>query len=157
MIFLFITRKFTLIMENVNWLSLVIAAIIPTITGVIYYSKPLAGKIWMESIGMTEEKQKEANMAVISIISLITAFIMAFFLLNFNNGPGQEGEFDTFGHGAAHGLILTLFLIMPVLVSKGLYEQRSWKGILINVIYWAITLALMGGVVDAMNHWPNAG
>ena len=105
---------------------------------------------------MTDEKMKQANMAVISIISLITAFMMAFFLLGFNNSPGQEGEFDSFGHGAFHGLILTVFIVLPVLVSKGLYEQRSWKVILLNVIYWGITLALMGGVVDVMNSWPNA-
>lgn len=81
--------------------------------------------------------------------------MLAFFLLNFNNSPGQEGEFDNFGHGAAHGIFLTLFLIMPVLVSKGLYEQVPWKGILLPVVYWGITLALMGGILDAMNHWPN--
>lgn len=26
---------------------------------------------------------------------------------------------------------------------------------LINVFYWIITLALMGGILDAMNHWQN--
>lgn len=142
-------------MENVNWLSLILAAIVPTVVGMIFYSKPLFQKPWMESIGMTEEKMKSANMAVISVISLVTSFLIAFFLLNFNNGPGQEAQFDTFGHGATHGLMLTLFLIMPVLVSKGLYEQVSWKGILLGVLYWGITLALMGGIVDVMNEWPN--
>ena len=140
---------------DINWLSLILAAIVPTVTGMIWYSKPLFQKPWMESIGMTEEKMKSANMAVISIISLVTAFLIAFFLLNFNNGPGQEAEYDTFGHGAAHGLVLTVFLVMPILVSKGLYEQVGWKGMLIAVAYWGITLAIMGGIVDAMNHWPN--
>ena len=27
---------------------------------------------------------------------------------------------------------------------------------LINIGYWIVSLALMGGVLDAMNHWPNA-
>ena len=142
-------------MENVNWLSLIIAALVPMVTGFLWYSKPLFGKVWMDSIGMTEEKQKEGNMAVIFPVSILMAFLMAFFLLQFNNGAGQEGEFDTFQHGMAHGAIISVFLIVPIFISNGLFEQKSWKNMLINGGYWLVTLAIMGGVVDAMNHWPN--
>jgi len=34
-------------------------------------------------------------------------------MFNFCNGFGQEGEFDTFKHGAAHGVIIGLFLVVP--------------------------------------------
>jgi hypothetical protein len=44
---------------------------------------------------------------------------------------------------------------MPVLVTNGMFELRNFKNLAINVVYWIITLALMGGVVDVMNHWPN--
>lgn len=142
-------------MENINILSLIIATLIPTVTGIIYYSKPLFGKAWMASIGMTEEKQKSANMPVMMVVSLIMAFLIAFFMLNFCNGAGQEGVFDTFKHGAAHGVIISLFLVIPIIISSGLFHQTSWKTMLINGLYWLITLALVGGVVDAMNHFPN--
>lgn len=143
-------------MENVNWLSLIIAALVPMVMGFIYYHKALFGTAWMETIGMTEEKAKEANMGLTFGLSLVMAFLMAFFLMGFNNGLGQEGEFDTFGHGAAHGIIISLFLVVPIFVTNGLFEQKSWKNILINAGYWILTLAIMGGIVDAMNHWPNA-
>ncbi len=142
-------------MENVNWLSLIIAVLLPTIIGFIYYNKALFGNSWMQSIGKTEEDLKGGNMALMMGISLVMSFLIAFFLMNFNNGPGQEGQFDSFGHGATHGVMLSFFLVIPVLVSNGLFEQKSWKNTLINAGYWILTLALMGGVVDAMNHWPN--
>ena len=142
-------------MENMNWLALFLAAIVPTVMGFLYYSPWLFGKAWMDSIGMTEEKQKEGNMPVIFGLSFLMAVLMAFFLTNFNNSIGQEGQFDTFGHGFAHGIVLSLFLIVPIFISNGLFEQKSWKNILINSGYWALTLGIMGGVVDAMNHWPN--
>lgn len=142
-------------MENVNWLSLIIATLVPTILGFVYYHKALFGQAWMDSIGMTEEKAKQGNMGMTFGVSLVLSFLMSFFLLNFNNGPGQEGQYDTFQHGMAHGLVLTLFLIVPVFITNGLFEQRSWKGMLINIGYWALALMLMGGIVDAMNHWPN--
>lgn len=139
-------------MENINVLSLVIGTLIPTLVGFIYYSKPVAGKAWMEAIGMTEEKMQNANMVVLMGVSLLMSFALTFFMVNFCNG--HEGEFDSFKHGAAHGLVLTLFVIAPVLITKGLYEQATWKGMLIAVVYWGITMSLIGGTVDAMNHFP---
>ena len=140
-------------MENVNWLSLVIATLIPMVMGFVYYHKALFGKAWMASIGMTEEKQKEANMAVVFGTSLVMSFLIAFFMMNFCNGAGQEGEFDTFKHGAAHGAIISFFFVIPIFITNGLFEQKSWTNMLINAGYWLITLALMGGVLDAMNHF----
>lgn len=142
-------------MENVNWLSLILATLTPMILGFIYYHKALFGNAWMNSIGMTEEKAKSANMGMVMGISLVMSFLIAFFLLQFNNGPGQEGVFDTFGHGAAHGAILSVFLIIPIFVTNGLFEQKSWTNIFLNAGYWILTLAIMGGIVDAMNHFPN--
>ena len=142
-------------MEQINWLSLIIATLTPTIVGMIYYHPKIFGTVWMKSIGLTEEDFKSQNRVLLFIISLVMSFILSFFLTNFNNSTGQEGEFDTFGHGAFHGLVLSLFIIMPVLVTGGMYELKKFKNITINLVYWIITLALMGGIVDVMNHWPN--
>ncbi len=142
-------------MENVNWLSLIIAALIPMVVGFIWYHKAVFGNAWMASIGMTEEKAKKANMPVVFVISIVMSFLLAFFLLTNVDSPGQEGEFDSFKHGAFHGVLIGLFVAMPVMVTSGLFEQRSWKNLLINIGYWLLTMALMAGVLDAMNHWPN--
>lgn len=143
-------------MENVNWLSLVLATLLPTIMGFIYYNPNVFGRAWMASIGMTEEKAKEANMAVMMIVGLIMSLFIAFFLMNNVNSPGQEGEFDTFKHGAFHGVLISVMIGIPILVTNGLYEQKSFKNLAINAGYWIITFALMGGVLDAMNSWPNS-
>ena len=142
-------------MENVNWLSMVIATILPMVVGFIYYHPKLFGNAWMKTLGITEEDIKKQNMGMTYGIALVMSFLLAFFLLNFNNSPGQEGQFDTFGHGAFHGLFLTIVMAMPILMTNGLFELKSLKNIFINIGYWLITLVLMGGVLDAMNHWPN--
>jgi len=144
-------------MGDINWLSLIIAAILPSILGFAWYSPMLFGKAWMDSIGMTEEKARSGNMPLNMGLSLVLSFFLAFFLLATVNGMGQEGEFDTFKHGAFHGLLLGILVVIPTFITNGLFEQRAWKTMLINVAYWTLTLALMGGVIDAMNHWPNAG
>lgn len=142
-------------MENVNWLSLVLATLVPMVMGFVYYHKALFGKAWMKSIGMTDEKAKEANMPLVFGVSIVMSFLIAFFMLNFCNGVGQEGEFDTFKHGAAHGAIISVFIVIPIFITNGLFEQKSWSNMLINAGYWLITLAIMGGILDAMNQFPN--
>lgn len=51
-----------------------------------------------------------------------------------------------FGHGAFHGLLFSLFFVGPIFWVNGLFERKSWKYMLIHTGYWAICLALMGGV-----------
>ena len=84
------------------------------------------------------------------------SFFLSFFLLNFNNsGINQEGDFDTFQHGVWHGTFIAITVASPIIVLNGLFGQKSWKNMLINIVYWIITLAIMGGILDAMNHWKN--
>ncbi len=140
---------------EVNWLSILLSALTPLVMGFIWYHQKVFGTAWMSAVGMTEEKAKEANMGLTFGLSFVMAVLLSFFLLNWNNGPGQEGIYDTFTHGAAHGAIAGVFIVMPLFITNGLFEQQSWKGMWINIGYWTVTLAIMGGIVDAMNHWPN--
>ena len=68
-------------MDNINWLSMGLAIITPLFIGFFYYHKALFGKAWMDSIGMTNEKAKEANKAVIFGVSIIFSFLLSFLLL----------------------------------------------------------------------------
>ena len=142
-------------MENLNVLSLVLATLVPSFIGFIFYHKALFGKAWMDSIGMTEEKYKEGNMGKMMAISIAMSFLIAIFMMNFTNGAGQEGAFDSYKHGAAHGGIISVFFVIPLFISSGLFAQRSIKTALINGIYWLITLVAMGAIMDGMNHFPN--
>ena len=137
---------------EINLLSLVLAALVPMVMGFVWYHKALFGKAWMHSIGMTVEKAKEVNMPLVFGLSFVMSLLISLFLVGFCNGEGQDTpEFDTFQHGVAHGIILSLLVVIPIFVINGLFEQKSWKNILINAGYWIITLALMGGIADAMN------
>ena len=141
-------------MPSPNWVAIILAALIPMIMGFIYYHKAVFGKAWMNSLGLTDADMKGGNMAVIFGVSLLMSFLMSMFLLINVDGPGQEGHYDSFKHGAAHGILLAIMIAVPVLVTNGLFERKNFKNLAINALYWIITLALMGGVIDAMNHWP---
>ena len=142
-------------MPQPNLLAIVIAALIPMFMGFIYYHPKVFGKAWMDSLGLKEEDLKKGNMGAIMGISLVMSVLLSFFMLVNVDGPGQEGEFDTFKHGVFHGVLVGFMVAMPVLVTNGLFERKNLKNLAINTLYWIITIGLMGGVIDMLNHWPN--
>lgn len=129
-----------------------LAAIVPMIVGFLWYNPKTFEPAWMDTIGMTKEKQAGGNMAVIFGVSLLMAFILTMPLSYFVNHPSQfggEASGNTFGHGAFHGVFTAILIAMPIIANKALFEQRSFKYFLINFGYWVVTLALMGGILDA--------
>lgn len=146
-------------MENLsmNWLAILVSALIPLIIGSIWYHPKAFGTVWMNATGITEDKLKNMSPAKAYIVALILSVVLSFYLyINvLIGGPddmrhGQE-IYMTFKHGAAHGAFLGLFVVLPVLATNAMFEMKSAKYIFINVFYWIVSLALMGGT---LNGWP---
>lgn len=161
-----------------NFLIVLLAALIPMVTGFIWYNPKVLGNAWMEAAGITEDKIKGANMAVIFGVSFLLSFILAFsiqFMVIHQwsvysilaNEPGMQdpnsevslmikgfmekygNNFRTFKHGAFHGTLFGLTVVLPILGTNALFERKGFKYIAINVGYWMLTIALMGGVICA--------
>lgn len=142
-------------MENVNWIALVVAALSTLVIGFLWYG-PLFGKAWMKETGMTEEKARQGNMPLRLGLSVVLAFVAVFFIYVTSVATGGmppdelhgQEKFLTFGHGVLHGIMVSLFVVMPALVTNAMYEQKSFKYMLINVGYWVVSFAIMGGIVN---------
>ncbi len=153
-----------------NFLAILVAALVPMVLGFLWYGPMLFQKAWMKESGMTEEKMKSGNMAVIFGVSFILALLLAFFIPTVTNHqmgafslmggdptkalPSYEAfmndykdAFRTFKHGALHGALVGIFFVLPIMGTNGLFERKSWKLIFINVGYWTLTLAVMGAIV----------
>ncbi len=140
-------------MNSINWLSMALATITPLVVGYLLFHPKVLGNASISAIGADGNTSRK----IINVVTaLICSFLLSFFLLNFNNdGINQEGDFDNFAHGAWHGLFVSITLGLPVMLISGMIWKAKWKHILINALYWIISLVLMGGIVDAMNHWEN--
>ncbi|GAB4262617.1 MAG: DUF1761 domain-containing protein [Saprospiraceae bacterium] len=161
---------------EMNWLAIVVAALVPTFVGFVWYNPKVFGTAWMQAADMNEEKMKGANMGVIFGVSLVLSILLAFYtqfltihqthlgsiLMNepgFGDPSSEVGtfmadfmskygnNFRTFSHGVVHGVIAGIFFVLPVLGTNALFERKGWKYILVNVGYWTVTLGLMGGIV----------
>lgn len=162
-----------------NWIAVIIAALVPTLVGFVWYHPKVMGNAWMKASGLTEESLKGANMAMIFGVSLVLSILLAF-NMNFvtihqmhlfslmadtpgvndpNSEAGQflnsllerfSGNYRTFKHGALHGALSGVFFALPILGTSALFERKGFKYIAVNAGYWIITLALMGGVICGM-------
>lgn len=155
-----------------NFLAIIVAAVVPILLGFLWYNPILFGNIWAREAGMTPEKMKRGNFSVIAIISLILSFLLAFFVQTLTihqfgalgmigGDPTSEAvlpsyqafmddygtNFRTFKHGALHGLLAGLFIILPIIGINGMFERKSWKYILLNASYWTLALTIMGAIV----------
>jgi len=144
-------------MPPINYLAIIVAGLVPMILGALYYG-PVLGKAWLSSMGKTEEEMQPNNMAVTYGLALLCAMIASFTikmlveLLHKDVNEAGElffGSFHTFGHGAFHGAFAAIFAICPILVSLMLFHKFSGKTILMNVVFWILCFALMGGILDA--------
>jgi len=159
-----------------NFLITAVAALIPMVLGFIWYNPKVFGTAWMNACGFTEEDLKGANMALIFILSYVFSFFLAStvnmlvihqfgFFSTLMSEPdlmveGTEtyqyaqdfmtkygNNFRTFKHGVLHGTMTGLFFVLPVLGTNALFERKGFKYIAVNVGYWTVCLALMGGVI----------
>lgn len=143
---------------DINILFVALAALVPMILGAIFYG-PLFGKQWMSSLGFTEENIPEPiKMPIAYVISLLLSFLLAYslaMLIEFlHKGVNDAGELvfmsdHTFGHGAYHGVQFGIMIVLPILISNLLFQRNKASNILLNVVYWLIALAIMGGIVEA--------
>ena len=157
---------------QINWLAILAATLVTLPVGFIWYNKHVFGTVWMRETGITEESAKNANMLKIFGLTIFFSFMMAFFLppivihqigaLQLTGGDEAAAlpsyhefikdyahSFRTFKHGALHGSMLGIFIILPAIGINAQYEGKSWKYILINAGYFIASLALMGGILCA--------
>lgn len=157
---------------EMNFLAIIAAALSTLVIGFIWYNPKVFGTIWMRESGMTEEKAKNSNMAkvfgMVIFFSLLIAFILNPIVIHQYGALGLIGgdpskalpsyaafmadygdHYRTFKHGALHGSMTGIFLALPVIGINSMFEQKSWKYILINGGYFIVTLAIMGGILCA--------
>ena len=159
-------------MEFLNPLAMLVAAISALVVGFIWYNPKVFGNAWMKAAGMTDEKIKGGNMAKIFGLALLFAFMLstalpgivihqmgAYSLMGGDPAlalPSYEvfiadytDAFRTFKHGVLHGVLMGIFVALPILGTNALFERKSAKYIFINSGYWIVTLGLMGGIICA--------
>ena len=165
-------------MMHVNFIAVIIAALVPTLVGFVWYHPKVMGTVWEKHTGVDMTTPGNRSMPVVFGLSLLLSFLLAGSMLPITihqmgvysmiaNEPGindptsEVGQmlsslmakygtnFRTLKHGALHGFIMSLFFMLPILGTNALFERKSTMYIVVNAAYWVITLTLMGAIICA--------
>ena len=158
-----------------NYLIIAVAAIVPLIMGFIWYNPKVFGEAWMKECNFSIETMKKPN-PIVFLWSFLLSYLIAFelstivihqfgfFSILFDEpGLHEAGteinayaadfmakygtNFRTFKHGALHGSIVALLIVIPIFGTNAIFEKKSFKYVMINGGYWIVSLALMGGIL----------
>ncbi len=153
---------------EMNYLAVLVAALSSFLVGFIWYNPKVFGTVWMHETGMTEEKARQSSMFKVFGLTFVFAFMLAFFMptlvihqigaLQLAGGNEKDAAFlaymdvhghmyRSFGHGALHGLFTALFVVVPVIATNSLFEQKSFKYAAITSGYWIVVMTIMGAII----------
>jgi len=135
-------------MEDINYLSILVAGVVAWGLGALWYSPVLFGKAWQKEVGMSDADIQGGNMVLIFGSSFVLMLVMMFGMV-----PAllMAHENISVSHGAFHGALFGLFFAATSMGINYLYQRSSFKLWLIDASYQVALLAIGGAILAAMN------
>ena len=153
-----------------NFYAILAATLVSLVVGFVWYNPKVFGTIWMQETGMTDEKAQKGNMLKIFGLTIVYSFLISFMLsgmvIHQVGALGMTGgdesialpsyaafmadygnAFRSFQHGALHGFLTGVLFVLPITAINSLFEQKSWKYILVTGGFWVVTLTIMGAII----------
>ena len=131
-------------LSTINWLAVLVAGISSFVVGGIWYSPGLFGNAWMKDNNLTQDDVKKGNKGKIFgwtlIFSLLMAANLAMFLVD---SPDKKTDISW---GAIAGFLAGIWTFSAIAIHS-LFEQKTWRLILINGFYSVVALTLMGAII----------
>jgi hypothetical protein len=125
-------------MPEVNWIAIILAAASSLLVGFAWYSPALFNKAWMREVGMTDEKAKTGNMALIFGGAFALALVQCFCLAMFFGSEMRWQQTTFYGFLTGLGWVATAFGV------QYLFERRTWTLALINGGYNIVVFTVYG-------------
>ena len=132
-------------MDNfiINHWAVLACAVFHMVLGALWYSPALFFNAWKKENNLTDEQLRQSNPAKTYGISFLMAYIMSYNLAFFLGDAATDWKWGlTAGFLAGFGWAAAIF------TSIALFEQKSWKYILINcgfiVVYFSVIGLILG-------------
>ncbi len=134
---------------QVNFLSVLLAAIANMVVGFLWYSPLLFAKPWMKLMGYTaknmkaQSKEMGKTYAISFVLAIVTAYVL-FHVMAFSA--------NFYGYSATTTALLTGFwmwlgFVAPVQFTSELFGKKNWSLFAINTGYQLTALLVMGLVI----------
>ena len=126
---------------DINWLAVVVAAVVQMALGALWYSPLLFARPWMRSVGRSEDELTGGGpgYAIAAVASLVTAGVLAYVV----DWAGADGLLD----GLLTGVVVWIGFVATVLAVNTWFSGRSRTLWAIDAGYPLVALAIMGALL----------
>lgn len=131
-------------MSSINWIAVIVAAVLNFGLGGLWYSPMLFGKAWQAENKLSDEDLKKGNMAKIFGFSFLWSLIMSANLGMFLADPKTDLSW-----GLTAGFLTGFGWVAMAIFTVGLFERKSTRYMLINAGYTTVSFTIMGLVIGA--------
>jgi hypothetical protein len=139
-------------LQTLNYLAIVVSAVILWVLGAIWYSPALFAKPWMELLGIKKGEGKQSGLILGMVASFIGDLVLSFILAHiiiWANAFGFAKSAFGFANGGVLGVLVWIGFIAAPNLPQGIYEGRPFKLFAINGGYWLVGLFIVGGLLAA--------
>ena len=129
---------------GVNYLAVIVAAVVALVIGFIWYSPAVFGKRWMAYLGTTQAQLGNpgpTGLAVGVVASLVNAWVLAVLALNLGG--------KTIPDGIMLGALAWLGFMATVTAAQISFEKKSWGLWLLNNAHNLLVQVIMAAIVTA--------
>ncbi|MBS3127003.1 DUF1761 domain-containing protein [Candidatus Woesearchaeota archaeon] len=130
---------------TVNYVAVLVAAIVSMVLGALWYSPVLFGKQWMKLSNIDPKKMPEMKKKAKTSYALnfVAVLVMAYVLAH----TVQYAQAATVFEGVQAGFWVWLGFIATVLLGSVLWEGKPWKLYLLNAAHYFVSLVVMGVIL----------
>jgi ABC-type thiamin/hydroxymethylpyrimidine transport system permease subunit len=132
----------TLDYTNLNWVAIVVAAVVTIVFGFIYYLPQVLGRRWAAAAGIDL-----AAMSQVSPLAYATWIVQALVVAYVLDVLMKALGVSAIGDGLILAFIIWLGFMAVTALDSVIYERRSWEYWLLGQAFRLISLMLMGGVI----------
>ena len=124
---------------HVNWIGVVIAAVLNMVLGYIYYLPRVGGRLWETAAGRVLTTPSTNTYIAFVVTSLVMAYVLALLV----GGSGLLA-------GGVWGILIWLGFVATVSAAGTVFEGRTWAYWGIVNAYWLISLLVQGALLGTL-------
>ena len=138
----------TLDLGGLNWLAVIVAAVVYFVIGAAWFAPAVFGRPWMAAIGFDESRPRPemnpmtyAGPALVYLIASIATGLLA----------AATGT-DTLGEGAILGLVVGVGYALVVTATDAVFDPnkpKPWNWFAISGAYHVVSLIIVGMIIGA--------
>ena len=126
----------------VNYLAVLVAGVVGSALGALWYSKALFWNAWLRETGLREEAVQRAGWKPM-IVSMIGGLVIAYGIARLMSAMNVEG----YWWGGFLAVLISITIVAPIMLSQVMHQGQSMKLFCIDFGYRFIEILVAGIII----------